>query len=144
MKSVLIKAPSTTDIEALPEQIVAAINSVGGQWRWVGKEVADFGLLDCVVTDDFEPAMLGIVPDWTLLAMWQWDGQPYTGAANVAGIVIPEQHPCTVLMPVAAETIQFLPDHVTYNPDGSEASRTAPTEWYEAMRWAGWPVRMPE
>lgn len=144
MKSILIKAPRTTDINALPEPIVAAINGVVGQWVWVGKEVNGFGLLDCTTTDAFDPALFALVPDWTLLAMWQWNGNtPAPTYTDDEGVEYPAQNQCDVLLPVAAETIQFLPDHVTYyNPDGGEASRTAPTEWYESVRWAGWPARM--
>lgn len=143
MKSILIKAPRTTDIETLPPEIVAAINSVIGQWVWVGKEVNGYGLLDCTTTDSFDPALFALVPDWTLLAMWQWNGNTPTDAyTDDEGTEHPAQNQCEVLLPVAAETIQFLPDFVTYDANGVEVSRTAPIAWYECHGWAGWPPRI--
>lgn len=143
MKSLLLKVPDTTDIYTLSQEVVAAIQIVNGQWVWYEKKVGGFGLLDCIVLDSFEPYMLAIAPGWELLGMWQWDCvTPYYQAyIDDENVLHQEQNPCIVLAPVSLSAIQFLPDHVAYDANGNEISRITPTEWYESLRWSGWPPR---
>lgn len=143
MKNLLLKVPETTDIDALPVEIVELIQAVRGQWIWYPKKIDGFGLLDCFVLDGFDSQVLMMVPGWELLGAWQWDCiTPYRPAyTDSEGVEHADINPCVVLLPVAAEALQYLPDHVVYDDDGNIVSSVAPTEWYEAVQWSGWPPR---
>lgn len=143
MKSLLVKMPAEAAFDSLPEDISHLILSMDARYTVVGREFEGEKILDIVLNDDFDEAMLGLVPGWTLMGAWQWNGVPYQPPyINGDGEEVPENDVIKVLYSVDPSLFDFYPDVITsWNADGTPATWGRPMAMTEIHKWGGWPPR---
>lgn len=77
MRSVIIKLADNEEFATMPAPIQAQIMSYNAQWVRIGKSANGYYIVDAIVTDDFDPAVLASFGlTWDILGLWEWDGQP--------------------------------------------------------------------
>lgn len=96
----------------------------------------DWVLLDLIAGPEWVERFDEVIPSSVVAGCWNPDGTQYGQAMDPNGVVTG-----TPVYPIHPKLLDFMPDDVEYNADGSEKSRKRPTKLKQIHKYLGWADR---
>lgn len=126
MKRIIVVAPENITLDQLTVDQRLGLEAVMAQFVMPmpgTKSYEGQQIIDCAMKDNFDPqALVDLGLPFTIMGYWEVNG---------AQVI---EH-----VPLDPGFINFLPDRVTYDEEGVEASRLPPV-LHLPHAWAGWPA----